>query len=462
MHNRKRGLLLLMTLLTLTGLLSLTVVGLGRSMTELTSANRSIASQQAFHLAEAGLDDAFSEFALSGADFSCDSSEHWTGCPGNTRTKFFQDATALLAGTTTTVTVADITADAPVITMTGLASGIQQRIAATLQVIHMPSLRGAAVTGQNYTATIGGSGEFVWLKSGAHLTGDLIANVGGANNLRLESGARVAANLTSGAAGDIQIGPLDPGVAQMGPNPSTDAIVFDDWPNFQSQLDGQVLPPLTSPLTFPDVTVPNNLPSLPLQTNGSQNQYNVQHNQTVHIPCDASTGNQYHFGGLTVQAGGTLIFDCPSTLLLSKGLEVGQDAQVIFRGNTPSTIYVDNVQGASEPLTMLLSSTVKTESVPGGMPMPDGVRFNITNRGSWVSLYWNSSLYGSIYAPYQTTRIRGVAGNTPGLIKEVRGLTSLTSAQLEIWANTSLIFDAGSQSTGEVTSVTLTSWRSLP
>ena len=56
MRQTRGGFIFLVALLTLTGIVGLTVVGLSRSLNELSLLNRFVANQQAFHLAEAGLD----------------------------------------------------------------------------------------------------------------------------------------------------------------------------------------------------------------------------------------------------------------------------------------------------------------------------------------------------------------------------------------------------------------------
>lgn len=56
MPHQERGVVFIVSLLVITSLMALTAVGLTRSMTELAVSNRSVAAQQAFYLAEAGLD----------------------------------------------------------------------------------------------------------------------------------------------------------------------------------------------------------------------------------------------------------------------------------------------------------------------------------------------------------------------------------------------------------------------
>ena len=67
-ERRTGGFALLMGLLILPGLLGVVVVGLTRSMTDLSVTNRFLSSQQAFYLAEAGLDRKLAEFRNANTD----------------------------------------------------------------------------------------------------------------------------------------------------------------------------------------------------------------------------------------------------------------------------------------------------------------------------------------------------------------------------------------------------------
>lgn len=68
-QHKAKGLLFLFTLFALTGVLTLTMVGLTRSATDLMGANRLVATHQAFSLAEAGLDRALTDATLLNRDF---------------------------------------------------------------------------------------------------------------------------------------------------------------------------------------------------------------------------------------------------------------------------------------------------------------------------------------------------------------------------------------------------------
>ena len=66
--NRNRGFLFLTALFVVTGMLSLTLLGLSRSVIDLRSASWYGAEQRAFHLAEAGVDEAIMEIEKGGID----------------------------------------------------------------------------------------------------------------------------------------------------------------------------------------------------------------------------------------------------------------------------------------------------------------------------------------------------------------------------------------------------------
>ena len=70
MRTDQRGFFFLIALFTMAGLLTLTTVGMGRSMTDLVVANRFVEKHQAFHLAEAGLDAAITDPALLNKGFT--------------------------------------------------------------------------------------------------------------------------------------------------------------------------------------------------------------------------------------------------------------------------------------------------------------------------------------------------------------------------------------------------------
>ena len=139
MRKKQRGFLFILSLFALTGLLTLTVVGLGRSLTETSAATRFVAKQQAFHLADAGVDEAVWEFEHSSGNFL--DGEGWTSisltpcsaspvCPNGTCRQKILPLTEGSGTTCATVTVMDVAGPTSTILATGLASGIQQTIEA--------------------------------------------------------------------------------------------------------------------------------------------------------------------------------------------------------------------------------------------------------------------------------------------------------------------------------------------
>ena len=448
MRPHRDGFVLITALLVVSGLMTLSIVGLERSMGELNAARRSLAISQAFHLSEAGLDEALHEFAANGGAFVGNGWGTGGTCTGNCRSK----TSNWPLGAQSTVTVDDITAAFPSITVLTTAAEAQQRIEATLQVTRQPVIRGAAISTNRPLP--GPAAPRVDVGTAATIVGDLSVNSGKVNLIKLASGAHIKANLTSGAPGDLLVGPLEPGVSLKGNDPTVDAIVYDPTA-FWDGVEGQA-PQLQ---TFPDTVLPAGAPAWPLQTNGAQNAYNVSQNATVTLPC-----GQYHFGGLVLKDNATLVFDCPSTLYISKQLTLQNNARLIFRGTTPSAIYIDSTEGSDTVLELGLSSSVKTEQIANGAILRDGVQIQVTSHGAFVSLYWDSSLYGSLYAPYHQTYIRGVAGGQGnGLPKVIRGLTSLTTSLLGIWSNTTLEFGEAPQGgVGAITGVKLVCWSSVP
>jgi hypothetical protein len=128
---------LLTALIALVSAVTLSAVGLRRSLTELVAAEWFVASQQALHLAEAGVDEAIAEFTTGGADLATTFSqaEGWVD-QGNSACGAGEICTSnlnLLAGTAT-VRISDVAADEVTITVTGEVSGARQNVEAVVDV----------------------------------------------------------------------------------------------------------------------------------------------------------------------------------------------------------------------------------------------------------------------------------------------------------------------------------------
>lgn len=120
--KRQRGFLLLTSLFLVAGLLTLTTVGLTRSMTELSSASLFVAKTQAFHNADAGLDFVLWEYNGSGGNFL--PAEGWSAisCPADfpPKARCVRQTIPLSTGNCT-VTIHGWNRYAPVVTLIGSA-----------------------------------------------------------------------------------------------------------------------------------------------------------------------------------------------------------------------------------------------------------------------------------------------------------------------------------------------------
>ncbi len=98
-HSRQdqQGALLLLGLFALSGALALTAAGLTRSMTETLAAGRAVQVQQAFHAAEARLDDVLARLSLDPSYVGIDVCPPATTLPGSQTTCTLTDLTASLA-----------------------------------------------------------------------------------------------------------------------------------------------------------------------------------------------------------------------------------------------------------------------------------------------------------------------------------------------------------------------------
>ena len=130
-NKRRRGFILLTSLMVLMGVATLAAAGFVNSIGELQVSKRFVAKEQAFELAEAGVNQAIWEFAKSNSDFL--SAEGWAALSG----------TACSAGTCyqktppaapATVNVIDATGSTPIIRSTGLVSSVPQTIEVVLEL----------------------------------------------------------------------------------------------------------------------------------------------------------------------------------------------------------------------------------------------------------------------------------------------------------------------------------------
>lgn len=186
------GFLLLSALLFVAGIATLMTVGLSRSMGEMLAANRGAAGYQAFHLAEAGIDEAIAELVLGGGDFL--EAEDWVDqneSDDNERCdagEACRKALSLDPGpgqfAEATVSVDDVSAVEPTITAEAATGSPDARIVRTVEVM----LRRVALMEHAWLA-LGDvefrSGQQMTLNGGSgkvHVQGNLTMEGGSGNN----------------------------------------------------------------------------------------------------------------------------------------------------------------------------------------------------------------------------------------------------------------------------------------
>ncbi len=192
MRKQQAGFLFLITLFALTGVLTLTVASLSRSLNETTAATRFVNKAKAFQAAEAGFDEAFWELANSSGDFT--KAETWVdgtasddaACATSPCRKKPVGLGTGPSAPSATVIVIDPQGAIPTIKVLGVATGTPQRIVAKVQRPGGPSAFDYAVSGTtlnlNGTAIIGQSLNRVpriYAQGPPDATGDIAA---GANN----------------------------------------------------------------------------------------------------------------------------------------------------------------------------------------------------------------------------------------------------------------------------------------
>lgn len=224
----RQGYLTILALFTLTGIATIAVTGLSRTMTEQLAARTEVATHQAFHLAEAGLDMAITEVTLGGTDgltnFSLD--EGWmdatnASCEsGELCTKTLPPLATGMA----TVTVDQIAAVRRTIRSTGTAGGSRQTLEVVIEAQPSPfqqaifTARGISTARDvfidSYDSTVG-----PYLPTTPHPpTGLLYQNANG--DVRTDATQSGGVTLGEGTAifGQIIIPTLDPYGNPVDPN----------------------------------------------------------------------------------------------------------------------------------------------------------------------------------------------------------------------------------------------------
>ncbi len=139
-RDNRRGFLLILGMFLMTGMLTVTVVGLRRSLTDLSASNRYVSSHQALHLAETGVDQALRWLNDPTNASSVTPTNPYT-CPGACVPGF-------AAGTSTTYTITTTGGTQRIITaigrVTGPRSNVTRRVEVVARVFPSPAIPWAA------------------------------------------------------------------------------------------------------------------------------------------------------------------------------------------------------------------------------------------------------------------------------------------------------------------------------
>lgn len=464
--HRSAGFFLLLSMFVTVGLLGLSVVGLNRTVFSLIISTRSANTLKAFHVAEAGVDEAFWVLAKSGGVFAA--ADGWSVPPqpcllGNCYRKTLDFS----GGGTTTIDIVDGNGAFPTITVTGTAANSSRRLEIVVQAGQSAPLSGVAISNKRPDAVV----WFDTFADPAQITGQIAVYHGKSQSVYLESGSLVE-KFPSGAGGNISVAWMsDPGDGNQqatgltgcwGGNPNMFTAIRSETCPYTAEVytEGEALTIPNSALqTFEDVSIPPNLPPLPYHSNGAQNAYNVPKNEEVTLP-----GGSYKFGALTIKQGGTLRFSGPATLYVDGSLQLEKQASLVFESDQVSTVYVDSYGGQNIVFEQLESSTVKSQPA-GAAPVTDGVQVKVTSRGgTYVRLDGGSSFHGSIYAPYHVSRMWEIcppgAGGGP-CSRDIRGLTSVVAGRMEIKGASVIFTESASQNPSGPTQPKIVQWREL-
>ncbi len=376
MKTNKRGLALLFVFLVIVVLAVLAGAVLNRSITESRTTTRFIASNQAFWLAEAGVQRALRAF----------NDGDWTGWTINADERFI---TANLGSGTYEVDIDDITAANPLATSTGTVDNVERTIEATLQ------------TGEESPFTYAAFGDTSIFMSGHGSTDSYDSAVGVYGGTNIDDNGDIGTNAgTEGAItlnghgtvnGDAGTG--EDGTVDIGPNADVTGSETDD---IEEELDPVSIPIELSGLANSGVlSVSGNstetisagdykYESISASGNGKSDAATITITGDVRIYLTDTTGDNLSITG-------------KATFIIADGasLKIYTDGGVNIAGNG----IVNNTQTPSD---FLLYSTYTGPS--------DGVK-----------IAGNGDLYGAVYAPQTEIKVTGNGDSYGSLVgKSVR------------------------------------------
>ena len=303
--QRQGGFILITAALIVAGLLTLTQVGMTRSLVDLSAANRFIAKQQAFHLAEAGIDRSLRELKKASGPFP----SPWVSA--NSDTACGTPPCYRLIDGNLTVLVSDADGPLATVTSTGNTSTPQ-----TLEVIaEIPQGRAfqQAVFGKTEVRLRGGFVDSYDSTLGAYTPAPAVGNRGQDGDVRTNSTATDMLRLEDvTVSGDVWVGAG--GVASV-------VIEKIGAVSISGLQDSS---PVN--LSLPPVTIPSSLAHLgDLTLGGGENRV---------LPAGS-----YWYYNIVAEDGSTLTTSGAVTLYLSGGLDFRGD-KIGGAGNVPANLSI--------------------------------------------------------------------------------------------------------------------------
>lgn len=439
-----RGFLLLLSLFVLTGLAAIINVGLTRTMTEQLAARQDVATSQAFHLAEAGVDEALRQLnAVPALSLPFD-------CPA-------------VSGLTLTCHIEDRGNNLARITAEGLASGTRETLEVVVEVPKLSNFQWPLFA-NDWMQITGWSGpnlariDSYDSRLGAY--GATLSTPHPVYGLKNQSqdgrpiSYRASVRTSDTDPNDIAMGFSPPatiyGDVIVGPGADPDTVIYGTGPLVKGQKKSEpaiTLPPIELPAGSPPVA------GLVLtEANcGAGRTYTVaefsQWRQVDSGDCNLTvTGSgTIHLEQLKMP-GGHLTINGAITLVLHGGLgvnalEVGNGIEVKAGAGRSAHIYV---HGAA-----IIGEGLENETqIPGNFRLyADGPQVSIADQ--------TGAFHGVIYAPAAAVSLLIEENDLYG---SVIGNRLTVSSKYDIHYDEALALDPGSS----VSQLTIRSWRQLP
>lgn len=395
MRRHDSGFVLLATLSVIVSSITLTAVGLTRSLQELTAAERSVGFQQALHLADAGADAALSELIRGGADGETTFAlaEGWADTQGQACASGTPCLRAVdLPTGSAAVSVSDIDADPIVMTVTGTASGVSQAVEL---IVDNPngSLFQQAIFGEqgieldrdivvdSYDSSLGAYTPPLSpppSEDNRSSDGDLRTNSTASNTVGLDQGVQIN--------GDVIVG--------SGGIPS--AVIREDSP---PQVTG-LKEAASSNLTLPPIDVPDGSPCGGV--------LNVQPGQTQTVDVSGFCYSRINVAGNDTKGPARLILTGSGQITLAdsgtnKSLNIGAQATLELTGSVTlvgeSVSVADTLQiNAGGSLELYATTSLFLKKAVNAGQVPSSLEINYSGTSPVVAGQ-STSFYGTIYAP---------------------------------------------------------------